>query len=246
MPHDPSHSAPTDDAFPSTQWSLVARAAGTDGAAREAFAGLCAQYWYPVYAYFRRRTGSVDRAEDLTQGLFAHLLDGEGVAAADRRQGRFRGFLIGCCRNYLVDRHRRSTAAKRGGAARRVPLDFAAAAERFGREPADGGDAEKRFLRSWALTLLDGTAAAVRAEYDRVGRAALFDRLRTSLAGDPEAEKYRSIGDEFGLTENAIKKAAQQLRQRFAVELRRRILETVEHPGQVEEEIRELFAAVGG
>ncbi|MBO0701168.1 MAG: hypothetical protein J2P46_22415, partial [Zavarzinella sp.] len=132
------------------------------------------------------------------------------------------------------------------GAARRVPLDFAAAAERFRREPADGGDAEKRFLRSWAVTLLDGTAAAVRAEYDRAGRGALFDRLRTSLTGDPEAEKYRVIGAEFGLTENAIKKAAQQLRQRYQVELRRRILETVAHPNQVDDEIRELFAAVGG
>ena len=101
--------------FPSTQWSLVARAAGADGRARDAFAGLCSQYWYPVYAYFRRRTGSVDQAEELTQGFFAHLLDGDGVAAADRRQGRFRAFLVGCCRNYLVDQHRRAAAEKRGG-----------------------------------------------------------------------------------------------------------------------------------
>jgi RNA polymerase sigma-70 factor (ECF subfamily) len=246
MLRDPSDLAPTDDPFPSTEWSLVARAAGKDDAARDAFARLCSQYWYPVYAYFRRRTGDVGQAEDLTQGLFTHLLDGDGVAAADRQQGRFRAFLVGCCRNYLVDQHRRSAAGKRGGAARHVPFDFAGAAERFRREPADDGDPERVFLRSWALTLLKRTSLAVRAEYAAAGRAAVFDRLRTAITGDPGAETYRAIGAEFGLTENAVKKAAQALRQRYAAELRRQIRETVADPGQVDDEIRELFTAVAG
>ena len=108
-------SLPRADDFPSTQWSLIARAGGNEPNAQAALAVLCEQYWYPVYSFFRRRAASVDVAEDLTQGFFAHLLDGGMVARADESQGRFRSYLIGCCQNYLVDHLRREGAQKRGG-----------------------------------------------------------------------------------------------------------------------------------
>ena len=93
---------------------------------------------------------------------------------------------------------------------------------------------------------MEQTAAAVRREYTDAGRTALFDRLRSSLCGDLDAEGYRSIGGELGLSENAVKKAAQELRRRYGAELRYRIRQTIARPGELEDEIRELFAAVGG
>jgi RNA polymerase sigma factor (sigma-70 family) len=239
-------SLPRADDFPSTQWSLIARAGGNEPNAQAALAVLCEQYWYPVYSFFRRRAASVDAAEDLTQGFFAHLLDGGMVARADESQGRFRSYLIGCCQNYLVDHLRREGAQKRGGKVRRVPIDLAEAEARFRKEPAATDDPERQFLRNWAFTLMEQTAAAVRREYADAGRTALFDRLRSSLCGDLDAEGYRSIGGELGLSENAVKKAAQELRRRYGAELRYRIRQTIARPGELEDEIRELFTAVGG
>jgi RNA polymerase sigma-70 factor (ECF subfamily) len=234
------------DEFPSTHWSLVARAGGEQEAARQAVAELCKLYWYPVYSFFRRRAATLEAAEDLTQGFFTHLLDGELVAAADSTQGRFRAYLIGCCRNYMLDQHRREAAKKRGGGVRRLPIDFADAEARFRREPTADGDPDKLFLRTWAFTLIEQTMAAVRQEYTAAGRTALFDRLRPALACDPNADGYRAIGIDLGLSENAVKKAAQELRRRYGAELRHRIRQTIARADEVEDEIRELFAAVAG
>ena len=42
--------------------------------AQDALARLCQTYWYPLYAYVRRRGYSPHDAEDLTQEFFARLL----------------------------------------------------------------------------------------------------------------------------------------------------------------------------
>jgi RNA polymerase sigma-70 factor (ECF subfamily) len=239
-------SHPTTDEFPSTHWSLIACAGGNQQSARGALAELCELYWYPVYSYFRRRVATVETAEDLTQGFFEHLLDGEVVGGASASQGRFRAFLISCCKNYLVDQQRREGAKKRGGDRRRVPIDFAVAEARFRREPQAIDDPERLFLRNWAFTLIDQAVAAARREYASTGREALFDRLCPAITGDPEADAFRAIGRDLGLSENAVKKAAQDMRRRYAAELRRRISQTVSRPGEVDDEIRQLFAAVAG
>ena len=53
--------------FETTHWSLVIAAGGDDSAARTALAKLCEMYWYPLYAYSRRRGADPDDARDLTQ-----------------------------------------------------------------------------------------------------------------------------------------------------------------------------------
>ena len=81
--------------FATTQWSLVL-AAGKGGSAdaRAALERLCSIYWYPVFAFVRRRGHSVEEAEDLTQSFFSRLIEKEDLAAADRDRGRFRTFLL--------------------------------------------------------------------------------------------------------------------------------------------------------
>ncbi len=80
--------------FPTTHWSRVAaagdRATPED---REALAELCRAYWYPIYAFIRRRGCDAVDAQDLTQSYFARLLE-HGVLAgkADtRKMGSSRG-----------------------------------------------------------------------------------------------------------------------------------------------------------
>src|SRR5262245_42719340 len=103
-------------AFPTSHWSLIARAGDSDaGAAREALAELCRRYWYPIYAFVRRQGASNHDAEDIAQGFIAHLLGNELIAGADRSRGRFRTYLLACCKNYIANYKRAARAGKRGG-----------------------------------------------------------------------------------------------------------------------------------
>jgi RNA polymerase sigma-70 factor (ECF subfamily) len=239
------HSSSGVSAFPTSQWSLIARAsAGDVDAGRMALAELCRRYWYPIYAFVRRLVASNHDAEDITQGFFSHLLGSELIAGADRSRGRFRTYLLACCKNYIANHKRAARAEKRGGQTAIVAIDFDDAATRYSREPADPVDAEHLFIRRWALMLLEETIATLQSEYDANGRGDLFARLRPTLTSDPEAATYATIASELHMTEDAVRKAAQRMRERFRDELRRRIADTVESEDDIADEIRDLFAAV--
>jgi RNA polymerase sigma factor (sigma-70 family) len=230
--------------FRTTRWSLIAAAGATAGPDRsQALADLCRLYWYPVYAHVRRRTPDRHQAEDLTQAFFARLLEKNDLAAADPARGRFRSFLLSACQHFLTNQHDYDTAAKRGGGVLTLPFDFGAGEERFTREPADRTTPEADFERRWAMTLLDQTLKDLRAEYAEAGKAKLFDVLKGTLAGDGVA--YRELGVKLGLTEGAVKVAVHRLRQRYRDKLRAVIADTVDTPADVDDEIRDLFAALG-
>src|SRR5204862_5325436 len=96
--------------FLTTRWSVVVAAGGPTGpGAREALSTLCATYWYPLYAYARRRGADRHAAEDLTQGFFAALLERGSVAAADPQRGRFRAFLLTAFQRFAAHEHERAT-----------------------------------------------------------------------------------------------------------------------------------------
>lgn len=228
-----------------TRWSLVA--AATDPAApgaRQALADLCRLYWYPVYAYVRRRGHDHHRAQDLTQAFFARLLENNDLAAADRTRGRFRSFLFAACQHFLANQHDRAAARKRGGGRTHVPLDLAAADGRFAAGPAHDDTPERVFDREWALGLLDRTLTDLRGEYADSGRAKLFDALKGMLAGGADAP-YAELARQLGMTEGAVKVAVHRLRQRYRDRLRAAIAETVARPEDVDDEVRDLFAALG-
>jgi RNA polymerase sigma-70 factor (ECF subfamily) len=231
--------------FATTRWSLIA--AARDPAApqaRQALADLCGTYWYPVYAYVRRRGHGHHKAQDLTQGFFARLLERHDLAAADQSRGRFRSFLLAACQHYLANRHDHETAKKRGGGRGHVPLDLGDAARRFAREPAHADTPEREFDRQWALGLLDRTVEGLRAEYAESGRAKLFDALKQCLTGRADVG-YAELAQQLGMTVGAVKVAVHRLRQRYRDRLRAVIAETVATPEEVDGEIRDLFAALG-
>jgi hypothetical protein len=56
--------------FDTTHWSVVLEACGGEAdVAKTAFAKLCESYWYPLYAYARRRGRKREDAEDLSSFL---------------------------------------------------------------------------------------------------------------------------------------------------------------------------------
>ena len=232
--------------FETTQWSLVL-AAGRPGSpgAEEALAGLCARYWYPVFAFVRRQGYRAADAEDLTQGFFARLIEKGDLGAADRERGRFRSFLLANCRFYLANERDRVTAGKRGGG--RVPLsiDVAAAEARYERALAHEERPERAFDRQWSLTLLDDVFEALGAEHAAAGKAAQFERLKEFLGGGRDAGSYDDAARDLGTTAGAVKVAVHRLRRRYREELRRRVAETVGSEAEVEDEIRHLLKTLG-
>jgi RNA polymerase sigma-70 factor (ECF subfamily) len=245
MPHhvdEPERSRPGDGQFQTTQWSLVLAARDCAAPeARSALAALCAAYWYPLYAFVRRKGHGAEDAADLTQEFFARLLEKDYLRSVDRSAGRFRSFLLAACTHFLCNQRDRAAARKRGGGRVPVSIEVRDAEGRYLAEPAHDLTAERLFQRRWALTLPEGVLERLGDESRRAGRGPLYDRLKGALVGDREAVAYAQLGRELGMSEAAVKKAAQRLRGRYRELLRERIAATVGDPGEVEDEIRELF-----
>ena len=225
--------------FPTTQWSRVARAGDPS-----ALAELCAAYWYPIYALIRRKGHLADQALDLTQGYFAQLIEKGTITFADPARGRFRAFLRTDCGYFLADRRDHDRAAKRGGRVAIVSIDAADAETRYRLEPVDNVTPERLFDRAWALTLLDSVFRGLRREYESAGKAALFDRLRGVLSGDSDPPSYPAIAAELGMTADAVESASRRLRKRYREALRQAISATLDDPADLDDEIRNLFAAL--
>ena len=238
---------PRSPIFVTTHWSVVLTAGGSDTTgARDALAKLCQTYWYPLYAYVRRRNFSPPDAEDLTQEFFARFLEHHWVGNADREKGRFRTFLLSAMNHFLANEWDKARAQKRGGGVPLVPLQFDTAETRYVREPADNVTPEQHFERRWAMTLLEEVVNRLRAEYERDGKAELFAELNPCLVGDRTTQPYEELAGKLGVSEGAVKSAVHRLRQRYRQLLREEIAHTVAGPSEVEGELRHLIAVLGG
>jgi RNA polymerase sigma-70 factor (ECF subfamily) len=231
--------------FVTTHWSVVLDAARSDTTqAQAALEILCETYWYPLYAYVRRRGSSAQDAQDLTQAFFARLLERHWVDRADRSRGRFRTFLLTAMSRFLADEWDKLRAQKRGGHIVHVPVQLESAETRYGVEPADCRTPEQFFERQWALTLLDTVLQRLRAEYERAGKGELFAGLSASLVGGREAQPYAELAKRLDMNEGAVKVAVHRLRKRYRQLLRAEIGQTLTTTEDVDEELRYLFAVL--
>ena len=237
-------SAEARDRFLTTRWSLVSRAGSRSGEARDALESLCSSYWYPLYAFARRRGLDHHAAQDAVQGFFARLIEKEDLQTADRSRGRFRSFLLASLSNFLANVRDRERAEKRGGARARLSIDEAAAERRFASELAVPGTPERQFEREWAREILARSLAALEAEWDRAGRRELFGRLKPYLTAEASAADQAAIAAELSKTENAVRIALHRLRKRFGELLRIEVADTVLDGGDVETELCELLEAL--
>ncbi len=233
--------------FVTTHWSLVVSAGRNDTPhAHDALEKLCRAYWFPVYAFVRRQGHGPHDAQDLTQEFFARLLEKKQLAGADPARGRFRSFLLASLKHFLANEWDRARAQKRGGGQTLIPMDIRTAETVCGGEPADPSTADKAFDRRWALTLLEQVLRRLREEHVRDGREKLFEELKPTLTEVSRSVRYVEIATRLGTTEGAVKEAVHRLRQRYREVLRSEIADTVASPNEVEDEIRNLFAALAG
>jgi len=231
--------------FSTTHWSVVL-AAGALGSAgsREALERLCKTYWFPLYTYLRRRGCDTHEAEDCTQAFFAALLQKHGLERASPERGKFRSFLLSALNHFLADERDRAGAQKRGGGKEIISLDVEDAETRYSLEPAHDLTPEKLFEKSWSLTVLGNAMVRLKAEFAGEGREQLFESLKSHLPAGKGPASYKDVAAGLGMTDGAVKVAVHRLRQRYRQLVREEIAQTVSTPEQVDEEIRDLFAAL--
>jgi RNA polymerase sigma factor (sigma-70 family) len=232
--------------FADTHWSMVLAAGdSTSPQSVEALEKLCRTYWYPLYAFVRRQGRSEHDAKDLTQGFFAHLLERHAFRSVVQHRGKFRSFLLKSLKNYLADQHERQQAQKRGGGQAPISIDAEEAEQRYQLEGVTLETPEKLFEQRWALALLDAVLSRLDQEYTASGKGSLFKLLRGFLLDRAQGKTYADVGRQIGMSEEAVKKASQRMRQRYQQIIREEISRTVATASEVEEEMRYLWSVLG-
>ena len=232
--------------FATTHWSVVLAAGRTEqAAAAAALERLCQEYWFPIYAFIRRKGHDAHQTEDLTQGFFSRLLEKNWLESADPNRGRFRTFLLTAVSRFLANEHDRDRALKRGGGQHVLSFDAQDAEGRYLLELASDSTPETIFEQQWAHQILAVVLEKLRAEFDGGGRAGRFEALKGFLLGEDEVQSYAQTATRLGISESAVKSGIHRLRQRYGEILREEIGHTVETAADVETEISHLMKILG-
>jgi len=231
--------------FVTTHWSVVRRAGkGDSPEATQALEHLCRSYWYPLYAFIRRKGHSPADAQDLTQDFFARFLEKHYLALADQNRGKFRTFLLRSLEHFLINEWNKASAAKRGGTKPPISWDQQDAESRYLLEPMDGASPDKLFEKRWALGLLDLALERLRQDYVDSHKEGLFDALKPCIWEQDSSGSYERIGLKLGMSEGAVKVAAYRMRLRYRELLCEEVANTVDTQADVDEELRYLAAVL--
>lgn len=231
--------------FATTHWSVVLAASEAESArSHEALENLCRVYWYPLYAYVRRKGYAVHDAQDLTQEFFTRLLARNYVSVADRNKGKFRSFLLGTLEHFLAREWTKANAQKRGGGTLTFSLDELDAENRYRLEPSHDRTAKKMFDQRWAITVLEEAMSRLREECLSHNKSDLLSAVAASLSGEKGEASYSQIAAELNMGESAVKMAVLRLRRRYGELIRAQIAQTVTTPEEADEELHYLFSVL--
>jgi len=238
-----STSAPG-DVFATTHWTVVL-AAGRRSTPQsdQALEELCRTYWFPLYAYVRRRGHSKEDAEDLTQAFFARFLARNYLEGLSAERGRFRAFLLASLKHFLANEWDKSQRQKRGGGEVHLSLDWHTADTQFQLAATAEPSPDKAFDREWAVALLVKVIEHLRAECEAEGRTRQFDEFKAFLTAGKGAQSHADAARKLGLEETAVRVAVHRLRKRYRQLLREEVAQTLSDPAQIGEEMRALFGA---
>jgi RNA polymerase sigma-70 factor (ECF subfamily) len=244
--HQSSASTVPGDIFATKHWTVVLAAGRrhtpqSDGALEE----LCRSYWFPLYAYVRRRGHNKEDAEDLTQAFFTRFLEKNYLAGLSAERGRFRAFLLASLKHFLINEWKKSQRQKRGGGEKILSLDWQTADTKFQVAATNEPSPDKAFDREWALALLAKVIERLCAQCAADGKARLFDQLKIFLTAGKGALSHADAAKKVGMDEAAVRVAVHRLRKHYRVLLRDEIAQTLADAADVDEEMRALFGAFG-
>ena len=206
---------------------------------------LCRSYWFPLYAYVRRRGHAKEDAEDLVQAFFARFLAKNYLEGLSAERGRFRAFLLASLKHFLANDWDKSQRQKRGGGAEHLSLDWQTADTKFQVAATAEPSPDKAFDREWALALLAKVIERLQAECAAEGKANVFEQLKAFLAAGKGESAQSEVAKTLGMEEGAVRVAVHRLRKRYRQLLRDEIAHTLSDAVMVDEEMRALFGAFG-
>jgi RNA polymerase sigma-70 factor (ECF subfamily) len=232
------------DIFATTHWTVVLAAGKrhtpqSDGALEE----LCRTYWFPLYAYVRRRGHTKEDAEDSVQAFFARFLAKNYLEGLSAERGRFRAFLLASLKHFLINEWKKSQRLKRGGGEAKLSLDWETADTKFQVAATNEPSPDKTFDREWALALLAKVIERLQKECEEDGKAKLFGQLKIFLTTGKDESSHADAARNLGMDETAVRVAVHRLRKRYRQLLRDEIAQTLAEPADVDEEMRALFGA---
>jgi len=167
------------------------------------------------------------------------------LASVNREKGKFRSFLLASLKNLLANEWNRARRQKRGGGVPLFSLDEEAAEGRYQLDPADDSTPDKIFERRWAETILTRALDRLRQECDGAEKTRRFDEVKMFLLGEKGTGTLAEAAARLNLSLTAVKGLVHRLRRRFRELIRDEIAQTVAHPEEIDQEIRDLFAAFG-
>ncbi len=227
---------PTRASFAPTRWTLIQRAKGDSPEAKTALRELCEIYYAPVVSFIQhwRRDRDEDTARECAHAFFESILARESLGQPDQTKGRFRNYLLGAVKNFLMEQRTAASTAKRGGSQQPQPL----------RDDTQGKDVDDtQFDRVWALAIIRHAIDELRDEMDASGKTAVFQTLKPWLDGDASGPQAHAA-QKLGMSETAVKVAIYRLRQRFRSKVRTEVLATLHDPREIDEELPHLVAVL--
>jgi RNA polymerase sigma factor (sigma-70 family) len=238
---------PSGEFFQTTHWTVVLAAGQKHTLESDAaLEKLCATYWFPLYAYVRRRGHSKEDAEDLTQAFFAAFLAKGFLNGVSAERGRFRAFLLAALKHFLANQRDKSQSQKRGGAVTHLSLDWQSADTQFQVAATQEQSPDNAYDREWALTLLGTVIQRLAAECAAAGRGRQFEELKVFLTAGKGAVPQAATAEALGMSDGAVRVALHRLRKRYRELLRDEIAQTLADPSGMDEEMRALVAALAG
>ena len=230
--------------FPSTHWSIVLAARNREAPDyRESMDRLIGIYWRPVYVYIRAAwSRSNAESKDLTQEFLSRLIAGNLLEQYDRNKGRFRAYLKGALRHFLMDEKKSASRQKRGGGLQKLSLDFESEDKQF-EVAAETGTPDELFDKAWGRAIMQRAIETLHSQLKEQKREICYQVFERYEFPPPDAgdTSYKTVANEMKLKESTVKAHLTYARLRLKKILRDKVFHTVTSEEELFQELKELF-----
>ncbi len=236
---DPS---PNTESFLTTRWTRVLAAKGDSEVGKAALSDLCDAYYAPVHAFIRSTVRDVppDQTRDLTHEFFAALLLQPRLDSLERGRGKFRSYLLGAVKHFLMDRRKKQSAAKRGADQVHESIDETDKNS----DPISLPSSDATYDREWALAVIARGIDILENEHEAAGKIDQFQQLKPWLGGNANNHSQADAARKLGISEGAVKVAVHRLRKQFRQIIRSEIAQTVTNEEEITAELNYLIEAL--
>ncbi len=240
-PSNSDDNARQSSTFGTTQWTQVLASRGDSSESKAALCDLCEAYYSPAYSFVRNRIGNDQEARDLTHDFIASLLAGNPFRNLDRRQTRFRSYLLGTLKHFLTDAIRAKRRIKRGGGLGDEPLaDEHPPESGIGVSVSQKAPEDVIYDKQWALIVMNRALERLEEEFVKSEKQSLFDILKPWLVGETEGLSQKSAAEQLETNEGAVKVAIHRMRKKFRQILKNEIAKTLDIEADVKQELNYL------